>query len=182
IKADAGLPDPANRSRRFLENRKTQGLVSRQLRDKGTERVMRRVDRNDLRADAVDHVFLYGEDVDTPIAGDWNGDGIDQIGVFRAGVWVLDEEGDGRRKQSESQFEFGRPGDQPIVGDFDGDGIDDVGVRRGDVWIIDSDGDRKITAADERIEIPEGSQSDQAVVGDWNGDGKDDIGYYRKAE
>ncbi|MEM6471114.1 MAG: SdrD B-like domain-containing protein, partial [Planctomycetota bacterium] len=46
IKADAGLPDPANRSRRFLENRKTQGLVSRQLRDKGTERVMRRVDRN----------------------------------------------------------------------------------------------------------------------------------------
>ncbi|MEO1617753.1 MAG: fibrinogen-binding protein, partial [Planctomycetota bacterium] len=181
VKADAGLPDPANRSRRYLESRKTRGLVSKQIRDTGRERILRRDDENVLRADAVDHVFLYGEDVDTPIAGDWNGDGIDQIGFFRAGTWVLDEEGDGRRKESEAMFEYGRPGDQPVVGDFDGDGIDEVGVIRGNVWIIDTDGDRKLTAADERIEMGS-SEGQQPLTGDWDGDGQDELGYYRKAE
>ena len=181
VKLDAGLPDPSNRSRRFLENRKTMGLVSAKLRGQDRSRLLRRGNTGVLRADAVDHVFQFGEDVDTPISGDWNGDGIDQIGTFRAGTWVLDTEGDGRRKTDELTFEFGAPGDQPIVGDFDGDGIDEVGVIRGNVWIIDSDGDRRLTAADQQIEMPAESSDSQPVVGDWDGDGKDEPGFYRKA-
>jgi protocatechuate 3,4-dioxygenase beta subunit len=180
VKLDAGLPDPSNRTRSFLENRKTLGLVSARLRSEDRVRVLRRSD-GALRADAVDHVFQYGEDVDTPISGDWNGDGIDQIGIFRAGTWVLDSEGDGRRKPGETQFEFGRPGDRPIVGDFNGDGIDEVGVIRGNQWIIDSDGDRKLTAADRRIDVPAQSASTQPVVGDWDGDGIDEPGQYDQA-
>ena len=181
VKLDAGLPDPSNRSRRFLENRKTLGLVSITQRGQDRNRLLRRGNEGLLRADAVDHVFQFGEDVDTPISGDWNGDGIDQIGTFRTGTWVLDTEGDGRRKSGEVTFEFGRPGDRPVVGDFDGDGIDEVGVIRGNTWIIDSDHDRRLTAADQRIEVPTSDESSQPVVGDWDGDGKDEPGYYDRA-
>ncbi|WP_449339227.1 SdrD B-like domain-containing protein [Stieleria tagensis] len=181
VKIDAGLPDPSNRSRRFIENRRSQSVVPVTYRNHDRERWLRKGDDGQLRADAVDHVFQFGEDVDTPLAGDWNGDGIDQIGTFRNGIWMLDAEGDGRRKLNEVEFEFGRPGDQPIVGDFDGDGIDEVGVIRGDLWIIDSDGDRRLTAADRRIEMPRPSAESQPVVGDWDGDGKDEPGFYDKA-
>ncbi|MCC9601882.1 carboxypeptidase regulatory-like domain-containing protein [Stieleria sp. JC731] len=181
IKTDAGLPDPSNRWRRYLETQKTLGLVSIETRPEDCRRMLRHGEDGSLRADAVDHVFQYGEDVDTPISGDWNGDGIDQIGIFRAGVWMLDAEGDGRRKSGEERFEFGQPGDYPIVGDFDGDGIDEVGVIRGNRVIIDSDGDREVTAADDQFDLPEGSQSGQPVVGDWDGDGRDELGWYNQA-
>ncbi|QDV43190.1 Serine-aspartate repeat-containing protein D precursor [Stieleria neptunia] len=181
VKLDAGLPAPSNRSRRYLENRKTLGLVSAKLRGEDRERWLRRGNDGELRADAVDHVFQFGEDVDTPVAGDWNGDGIDQIGTFRGGTWVLDAEGDGRRKAGETTFDFGQPGDRPVVGDFDGDGIDEVGVIRGNTWIIDSDGNGKMTADDLRIELPPGDADAQPIVGDWDGDGKDEPGYYNRA-
>ncbi|MCA9139210.1 MAG: carboxypeptidase regulatory-like domain-containing protein, partial [Planctomycetales bacterium] len=76
IKMDAGLPDPSNRSRRYVENRVTAGLVSAKLRGHDQGRLLRRGDQGTLREDAVDHVFQFGEGVDTPISGDWNGDGI----------------------------------------------------------------------------------------------------------
>jgi hypothetical protein len=33
---------------------------------------------------------------DIPITGDWNGDGITNIGVFRNGAWYLDYNGNGK--------------------------------------------------------------------------------------
>jgi protocatechuate 3,4-dioxygenase beta subunit len=182
IRLDAGLPDPANRTRQFIESQKQRGLISMRLRGQDRPRLLRRGSEGELRADAVDHVFQFGEDVDTPVSGDWNGDGIDQIGTFRGGQWVLDVEGDGREKLGEVNFRFGQPGDEPVVGDFNGDGIDEVAVLRGNVWIIDSDGDRRLTAADRQIEVPAQDSDSQPVVGDWDGDGRDEIGFYRKAE
>ena len=32
---------------------------------------------------------------DTPVAGDWDGDGIDEIGVLRNGTFYLDANGNG---------------------------------------------------------------------------------------
>ena len=177
IRLDAGLPTLSNQNRNFVESRKQLGLVATKLRGQNAERVLRRGERGDLRADVVDHVFQFGDDVDLPVAGDWNGDGINEIGVFRSGVWMLDVEGDGRRKKDEVTFEFGQPGDQPIVGDFDGDGVDEVGVVRGNWWIIDSDGDRRLTAADQQIRV-DAPKDAQPIVGDFDGDGKDEPGYY----
>ncbi len=179
IKKDPGLPDPANMRRRQVDPRT---LVSRdEDRGEDRQRILRNGTDGSLRADAVDHVFQYGEQVDTPISGDWNGDGIDQIAVFRSGLWLLDADGDGRWTDSDTTAEFGRSGDEPIVGDFNGDNIDEIGVVRGDLWIIDTDGDRRITGNDLRIVVPRSGDDSQPVVGDFDGDGEDDPGYYDEA-
>tara|TARA_R110002049_G_scaffold2750_2_gene21366 strand:+ start:63783 stop:68864 length:5082 start_codon:yes stop_codon:yes gene_type:complete len=179
IKRDPGLPDPDNMRRRSVDVR--QLVTQREDRGEDRERLLRQGDRGDLRADAVDHVFQYGEAVDLPVAGDWNGDGIDQIAVFRSGIWLLDTDGDGRWTRRDEQSKFGRPGDEPIVGDFDGDGIDEIGVVRGDLWIIDTDGDRRLTGNDLHVKIPRAEADSQPVVGDWDGDGADQPGYYDDA-
>ncbi|MCC9656854.1 carboxypeptidase regulatory-like domain-containing protein [Rhodopirellula sp. JC737] len=179
IRRDPGLPDPANTRRRGLSREE---LVPRETTaNEDQQRMLMRGEDGGLLADAVDHVFQYGEQVDTPIAGDWNGDGIDQIGVFRAGQWLLDDDADGRWTGKTKPHQFGRPGDEPIVGDFDGDGIDEIGVVRGDVWIIDSDGDRRLTANDQRIVVMRDTPDSKPIVGDFDGDNKDEPGYYQDA-
>jgi hypothetical protein len=179
IKRDPGLPDPDNKRRREVDSRAL--AASRDDRGEDRPRLLRRGNDGSLRADAVDHVFQYGHQVDTPIAGDWNGDGIDQIAVFRGGKWLLDVDGDGRWTELDDRADFGRSGDEPIVGDFNGDEIDEIGIVRGDVWIIDTDGDRRITGNDLRIVVPRQSDDSQPVVGDFDGDGKDEPGYYDEA-
>ncbi|MGI9471035.1 MAG: MSCRAMM family protein [Rubripirellula sp.] len=176
IKRDHGLRDPSNKRRRTQDPNE----VADKGEDRGEDRprYLQRSNQGDLRADAVDHVFKYGEQVDTPIVGDWNGDGIDQIAIFRSGKWTLDADGDGRWTSHDHKADFGRPGDEPIVGDFNGDSIDDIGVVRGDTWIIDTDGDRRITGNDLRIVVPRESSDSQPVVGDFDGDGVDEPGYY----
>ncbi|WP_407652571.1 MSCRAMM family protein [Aporhodopirellula aestuarii] len=179
IRQDPGLPDPANQRRRQLRR---EDLVHRELtEEEKQQRVLLRGEDGEWLADAVDHVFQYGEQVDTPIAGDWNGDGIDQIGVFRGGQWMLDEDGDGRWTSKDRPKNFGQPGDEPIVGDFNGDGIDEIGVVRGDLWIIDTDGDHRITGNDKQIRVPRPSGVSQPIVGDFDGDDVDDPGYYQAA-
>ena len=42
-----------------------------------------------------DLCFNFGMAGDIPVVGDWNGDGITKIGVFRSGGWYLDFSGDG---------------------------------------------------------------------------------------
>ncbi|WP_456236669.1 SdrD B-like domain-containing protein [Allorhodopirellula solitaria] len=179
IRQDPGLPDPANQRRRNLRR---VDLVHRvPTEHEKQQRVLMRGRDGELLADAVDHVFQYGEQVDTPVAGDWNGDGIDQIGVFRSGQWMLDEDGDGRWTGKDRPVNFGEPGDEPIVGDFDGDGIDEIGVVRGDLWIIDSDGDRRLTENDKHIQVPRPDGDSQPITGDFDGDDRDDPGYYQAA-
>ncbi|MFG0261256.1 MAG: SdrD B-like domain-containing protein, partial [Novipirellula sp. JB048] len=179
INRDPGLPNLDNKRRRELSAAELATHPDHRGEDR--KRLLRRGDQGELRADAVDHVFQYGEQVDIPVSGDWNGDGIDQIGVFRDGTWILDTDGDGRWTQRDETFQFGRPGDEPIVGDFNGDGIDEVGVVRGDLWIIDIDGDRKLTENDLHIRVPRPSADSQPIVGDWDGDGRDEPGYYDAA-
>ncbi len=181
IRRDPGLPDPDNLRRRGVDMRRMAVAAAQQAGEDENLRLLRRGDAGSLRADAVDHVFQYGEQVDTPLAGDWNGDGIDQIAIFREGQWLLDADGDGRWTSRDPAAIFGQPGDEPIVGDFDGDEIDEIAVVRGDVWIIDTDGDRRITANDLHIQVPRPSENSQPVVGDFDGDGKDDPGYYDEA-
>jgi hypothetical protein len=176
IVQDPGLPSPANKRRReFVQTASTRKVELDQNRE------LRKGVRGQIRTDAIDHVFRYGEQPDTPISGDWNGDGIDSVAIFRAGQWTLNASGDGRLTAQDDKASFGQAGDIPIVGDWNGDGITNLGVVRGDVWIIDSDGDRRITGNDLQIAIPKPNADAVPIVGDWDGDGTDEFGWYYKS-
>jgi protocatechuate 3,4-dioxygenase beta subunit len=139
-------------------------------------RTLQRTREGDLRADLIDHVFHFGEAGDIPISGDWTGAGLDAIGVFRQGTWILDTDGDGRLTERDARIQLGQPGDKPVVADFNGDGIDELGVYRNGQWYIDVNRDR---AFDERdLIIQAGGPDDLPVVGDWDGDGLEQPGFY----
>jgi serine-aspartate repeat-containing protein C/D/E len=140
------------------------------------ERLMQRSVDGTPRTDEVDHVFQYGTDNDTPVVGDFNGDGISTVGLFNGGQWSLDSNGDGRFTEQDSYYEFGRAGDIPVVGDFDGDGIDEIAVVRGSKLIVDSNGNGEMDAADKVFEIE--GEGDEVIAGDFDGDGIDEVAFY----
>ena len=90
----------------------------------------------------------FGMTGDLPAAGDWNGDGKAKVGVFRAGTWYLDYNGNGQwdgcnvdRCYASS---FGQPGDLPVITQML-DGRDAVQVTGSIVKV--TDGDTAILAA-----------------------------------
>jgi hypothetical protein len=130
-----------------------------------------------------DSTLGFGTDGDTPVVGDWNGDGVDDIGVRRGAQWFLDGNGNGIWDRSEGGdilFGFGALGDTPVVGDWNGDGVDDVGVHRGSQWFLDGNGNGNwdgTVGGDFFFNF--GAIDDTPIIGDWNGDGTSDIGVHR---
>ena len=141
------------------------------------KRVMKLTSRGRLRADLIDHVFHYGVEGDYPVVGDWNGDGIKAIGIFRDGRWNLDMDGNGRSTEGDLVVNFGTAGDIPVVGDFNGDGIDEVGFFRNGKFYLDTNGNHQLDKTDRVVEL--GREGDYPVAGDWDGDGVDDVAVYR---
>lgn len=74
----------------------------------------------------VDIQFVAGQPGDLPLGGDWDGDGLDTVGLFQPSTttfflfnaFVADA----------IAFQFGLPGVLPLAGDWNGDEIDGVGV------------------------------------------------------
>jgi hypothetical protein len=175
IANEPGLPDVDNYPTRPTHKAKNMPPTAAEATSGG--RVLKRTASGKLRADLIDHVFHYGTPGDVPIAGDWNGDGIRAIGVFRDGQWTLDLNGDGRFTETDGRYAFGEANDLPVIGDFNGDGVDEIGVYRDGQWIIDTNGNRQIDAHDTVFAL--GQEGDRPVVGDWDGDGTDDPATYR---
>jgi serine-aspartate repeat-containing protein C/D/E len=179
LSAEPGLPDSAN-ARVPKPDDQIRPKNPPPNPDQATdgERLMRLGAKGRERADLIDHVFQFGGANDVPIAGDWNGDGIRSVGIYRNGKWYFDMDGDGRWSDGDQVATFGQEGDIPIVGDFNGDGIEEIGIYRAGRWIIDTNGNRQIDAADREIDL--GTAEDKPIVGDWNGDGIDEPGLYRE--
>ncbi|SFL92550.1 SpoIID/LytB domain-containing protein [Geodermatophilus ruber] len=116
----------------------------------------------------------FGQPGDVPLACDWNGDGVDTHGIFRAGVFhITDAVGSGR---AENTFGFGQAGDQPVCGDWDGNGSDTVGVyRAGKVFLRNSN---STGVADGSFGF--GDRGDVLVAGNWDGDPFDTVGVWRR--
>ncbi|MEN0111507.1 MAG: SdrD B-like domain-containing protein, partial [Planctomycetota bacterium] len=195
IRHEPGLPDAANTPGPLAGKAKNLPPTA----DEATSgaRLLKRPRVAERRSDVIDHVFHYGAAGDAPVAGDFNGDGVRTIGVFRDGVWNLDSDGDGRMEPTDHTVRLGRAGDRPIVGDWDGDGIDELGVYRDGEWLVDADGDGGLepmdggalsAATDEALAGrigPDGATdatgmpiTGAPIVGDWDGDGVDEAGVY----
>ncbi len=144
------------------------------------------LDSNDNgTCDPEDRKCDYGLASDRPIVGDWNGDGRDEVGNFRAagdaGQFILDSNGNGVWDPTDRVLLYGYSTDMPIIGDWNGDGRDDVGNFRmaGDSgqFILDSNGNGVWDPTDRVFSY--GLPSDAPIIGDWDGDGRDEIGNFR---
>ncbi|NJM13468.1 MAG: hypothetical protein HC889_17790 [Synechococcaceae cyanobacterium SM1_2_3] len=79
---------------------------------------------------------------DSPVVGDWNGDGKAEIGVFRNnGLWFLDANGNGIWDGCGTDLclSFGASG-KPVIGDWNNDGKAKVGVFNNGTWYLDYNG------------------------------------------
>ena len=68
-----------------------------------------------------------------PVTGDFNGDGVTDIGVFIDGQWFLDLNGNGQWDEGDLWAQLGTQDDLPVTGDWDADGKTDIGIY-GPAW------------------------------------------------
>jgi hypothetical protein len=85
---------------------------------------------NDGGLGAAEYSFLFGVAGDKPFVGDFNGDGIDTVGLHRESTGLVYLRDSNTTGVADYQFIYGDPGDMLVAGDWDGDGDDTVGVYR----------------------------------------------------
>ncbi|NNC79143.1 MAG: SpoIID/LytB domain-containing protein [Acidimicrobiales bacterium] len=112
----------------------------------------------------------------TPVVGDWDGDGDDDLGVVNGDAWKLWNEGpDNATDTPDFAFTLDPAGQQIVVGDWGGNGVDTPGLFSDGTWLI-RDG---LDPADGLTTLNFGQAGDTGLVGDWDGDGDDDLGLRR---
>ncbi len=79
---------------------------------------------------AADYSYDFGKTGDTPFVGDFDGDGIDTIGLYRRSTGFVYFRNSNTAGSADGSFFFGAVGDQILAGDWDGDGDDSVAVYR----------------------------------------------------
>jgi SpoIID/LytB domain protein len=121
--------------------------------------------------------FYYGNPLDIPYAGDWNGDGVVTMGLYRVSAGYLFLRNSNTQGIADIEIFYGNPGDLPIAGDWNGDGIDTVGIFRTSDAKFYLRNTNTQGIADITLEF--GQAGDVPLAGDWNGDGIDTVGVYR---
>jgi hypothetical protein len=75
--------------------------------------------------------FLFGNPGDKPVAGDWDGDGIDEVGLHRESTGFFYWRNTLDTGVADGEIFFGDPGDRFVAGDWGtGDGKDTPGLFR----------------------------------------------------
>ena len=105
-------------------------------------------------------------------AADFNGDGTDDIGIFRpsSGLWSI---------RGVTRTYFGSANDSPVPGDYDGNGITNIGVFRSSsgLWAVKevtrayygSNGDIPLSGGAQGPQGPTGSGALAGALIDYNG-------------
>jgi len=136
---------------------------------------------------AADRQYNFGISGDIPVSGDWNNDGISEIGVFRPSthLFYLDYNGNGvwNGGVTDRQYNFGITGDMPISGDWNDDGISEIGVFRPSthLFYLDFNGNGVWNGASVDRQYNFGITGDIPISGDWNSDGRTEIGVFRNS-
>jgi hypothetical protein len=129
----------------------------------------------------------FGQAGDLPVAGDWDGDGKDDVGVFRPdinqGAFLL-------RVPEVFQactvcppqtffvtqtIPFGVAGHLPVAGDWDGDGRDDIGTYDP----LTTNAFLSVDLIKATFVFQLGQPGDRPLAGDWLGSGRDGFGVFQ---
>jgi hypothetical protein len=127
-----------------------------------------------LESCTIDRCVTFGRAGDLPVAGDWTGRGITEIGVFRpsTGQWFLLTTAPTKLPGcavSPCAYTFGTSVDLPVAGDWNGSGRDKIGVFRSTgEWFLDYDGDGRWEGCSvDDCQGYYGRPGDLPVVGQW---------------
>jgi hypothetical protein len=80
--------------------------------------IMNELGENEGGLGAADFSFLFGNQGDKPVVGDWDGDGIDEIGLHRETTGFFYYRNTLTTGVADGQFFFGDPGDRFVAGDW----------------------------------------------------------------
>jgi len=123
-----------------------------------------------------------------PVVGDWDANGVDDLGLYNQGRFYLDTTGNGVWDAVSGGDTFSRFGIGsiegtafPVVGDWDANGADDLGLYNQGRFYLDTTGNRKwdaVSGGDTFHFYNVGPILNTAnpIVGDWDGDQGDEIG------
>ena len=78
----------------------------------------------------ADHVYYFGNPGDRPFVADFDGDGIDTVGLHRESTGFVYYRDSNTEGTADNQFFYGDPGDRLFAGDWTDNGIDTVGLFR----------------------------------------------------
>ncbi len=104
--------------------------VSLYRRSEGRVYVVNRLGDGQGGLGAADFSYAFGDPGDDPFVGDFDDDGVDEVGLRRrstgrAYLRLVHQFG-----PADAEFVYGDPGDLVVAGDWDGDGDDTVGLFR----------------------------------------------------
>ncbi|MBT8247871.1 MAG: DUF3048 domain-containing protein [Acidimicrobiia bacterium] len=125
-----------------------------------------------------DVTFFFGMPGDRVFAGDWDGDGIDTLGLSRNGRVFL--AGSNATTVGVQVFWFGTHTDIPYAGDPDGNGTDGLFLHRtpsSSIFYTNDPTDGGVALSSGSLYF--GDTGDQLIIGDWDGDGADSPGIFR---
>jgi len=131
-------------------------------------------------SEAATRSLVFGEPRDVPLFGDWDGDGTDAPGVYRAAATAV-HLGPAMGGMGDVSFMIGNDGDVPLVGDWNGDGCDTVSVYRPatQTFFIFNHLGSDVGMPPAYRAFVFGNPGDRPFAGDFDGDGADEVGLHR---
>ena len=147
---------------------------------------LRLVEHDGPHGGGVFEVFVSVAPARIPVAGDWNGDGVTEVGRYDSGEvqLYLYQQNVPHPPRFDYTYPAARPGWRPFAGDFDGDGFDEVGLYDPATGVFHllrlppnpvppPHGVNELLPYAELAVAPSGA-GEIPVAGDWSADGGDD--------
>ena len=92
--------------------------------------VVNQLGQNGGALGAAEYSYYFGNPGDSPFVGDFDGNGVDTVGLHRASTGFVYFRNSLTQGNADWSFFYGNPGDVILAGDWDDDGDDTVAVYR----------------------------------------------------
>ena len=96
----------------------------------GRIHIINKLGANEGGLGPAEHSYFFGNPGDKPFVADFNGDGVDTIGLHRESTGLVYYRNSHTQGVAEAQFIFGDPGDKIIAADWTERGYESVGLYR----------------------------------------------------